>query len=66
MLGANYKTKKELKANVGKPLHYIETSMFGSEYRPNGVLTVVGPDPYRNRKWYANVTMKDGLIIKVK
>lgn len=65
MLGATYKTKKELKSSVGKPLRYIETSVFGAEYRDNGKLTVVGPDPYRNRKWYATVTMKDGLIEKV-
>jgi len=66
MLGARYKTKKALKESVGKPLRYIETSMFGSEYNPNGTFCVVGPDPYRNRKWYAEVTMKDGLIVKVK
>ena len=66
MLGANYSTKKALKESVGKELDYIETSMLGREYKPDGVLTVVGPDPYRNRKWYANVTMKDGLIKSVK
>lgn len=66
MLGANYKTKKELKEHIGKPLRYIETSMFGPEYKPDGNLTVVGPDPYTNRKWYANIIMKHGLIEKVK
>ena len=65
MLGAAYKTKKELKGSIGKPLKYIETSFFGKEYSDNGVLTVVGPDPYNARNWYANVTMKDGLIQKV-
>lgn len=65
MMGAPYKSKKELKENVGKPLRYIETSMFGSEYTPNGTVTVVGPDPYRNRKWYANVTLANGIIVKV-
>ena len=29
MMGASYKTKKDLKAAVGKHLRYIETSMFG-------------------------------------
>jgi hypothetical protein len=64
MLGAIYNTKKELKASVGKPLRYVETSMFGDEFTPNGKFAVVGPDPYV-RKWFAEVTMKDGLIEKV-
>jgi hypothetical protein len=64
LLAANYKTKKELRENVGKPLRYEETSMFGAEYSDNGTLTVVGPSAYE-RKWYANITMKDGLIAKV-
>ena len=65
MLGATYPSKKELKANVGKPLRYVETSMFGLEYRPNGTFPVVGPSP-TIRKWYAEVTMTDGLISKVR
>lgn len=66
MMGAPYATKKSLKEQVGKRLRVIETSMFGSEYNPNGVNYVVGPDPYNNRKWYAAVTLKDGLIVNVK
>lgn len=65
MMGAIYKTKKELKAAVGQPLHYEETSMFGEEYRPNGRFCVVGPSP-RERKWFAEVTMENGLIKSVK
>jgi hypothetical protein len=64
MLGALYKTKKDLKASVGKRLKYIETSLFGSEYKSDGKFCVVGPHPH-SRKWYAEVTMKDGLIRKV-
>jgi len=66
MMGANYPTKKALKESIGKPLRYIETSMFGLEYKPNGTFCVVGSDPYRSRKWYAEVTMENGLIKKVK
>lgn len=66
MLGASYPTKKSLKESIGKPLRYVETSMFGQEYKPNGTLTVVGPDPYTKRDWYATVTMKDGKIQSVK
>ncbi len=65
MMGASYKTKKELKAAVGKPLRYVETSMFGQEYKSDGKFCVVGPCPYTNRKWYAEVTMENGLIKKV-
>ena len=64
-LGAQYITKKELKAAIGSPLRYVETSFFGPEYKDDGVLTVVGPDPYTARNWFARVTMGDGLIVKV-
>ncbi len=64
MMSASYKTKKLLKENIGKPLLYVETSMFGPEYTDNGKFAVVGPSPYQ-RKWYAQVTMVDGLISKV-
>jgi hypothetical protein len=65
MLAANYRTKKSLKENVGNPLRYTETSIFGAEYQSNGTFAVVGPSPYE-RKWYAQVTMRDGIIAKVK
>ena len=64
MMGASYKTKKQLKENIGKPLRYVETSMFGVEYNPNGTFCVVGPSPYE-RKWFASVTMKNGIINRV-
>ena len=31
-----YPSKKELKASLGQRLRYIETSLFGPEYRDNG------------------------------
>ena len=65
MLGANYKTKKELKSQIGKPLDYIETSIFGNEYKENGSFCVVGPSP-NLRKWFAQVTIVNGLIKTVK
>ena len=64
MMSANYKTKKELKAAIGAPLRYTETSMFGAEYKPTGKFCVVGPSPYE-RKWYAQVVMANGKIVKV-
>ena len=62
---AGYKAKKDLKAAIGQPLRYSETSLFGTEYKENGSFSVVGPSAY-DRKWYATVTMKDGKIEKVK
>lgn len=66
MLGVTgYKFKKDLKKAIGQPLNYVETSMFGAEYKSDGVLTVVGSDAYKARNWYARVTMKDDVIVKV-
>ena len=64
MMGASYPTKKALKQAIGQRLRYVETSMFGAEYRENGKFCVVGPSPTQ-RKWYAEVTMANGLIAKV-
>jgi hypothetical protein len=64
MLAALYKTKAELKRNVGKPLVFRETSLFGPEYKRSGSFAVVGPSP-TERKWYAEVTMENGLIKRV-
>jgi hypothetical protein len=68
MLVFNYESKKVLKENVGKPLRYIETSMFGEEYKPNGVLTGANRPhiTHKGREFFANVTMRDGLIVGVK
>jgi hypothetical protein len=65
MMGASYETKKDLKAAIGQSLRYVETLMFGQEYKADGTFCVVGPCAYTNRKWYAAVTMVNGLISKV-
>lgn len=61
---SGYKTKKDLKASVGKPLRFQETSIFGSEYDPNGKNVVVGPSA-TDRRWYATVTCADDKIVRV-
>ena len=68
MIVFNYPSKKELKANVGQPLNYIETSMFGDEYVSDGVLTGANRPHItgRGREFFARVTMEDGLIKLVK
>ena len=59
--GKQPKTKKELRENVGS-VHFFSVSPFvlfngGYADLPNDEtkLTVVGPDMYRDRKWYATV-----------
>ena len=68
MIIFNYKSKKELKEHVGQRLDYIETSLFGPEYTPDGVM--VGANrPHitgQGREFFATVTMRDGLIQGVK
>lgn len=68
MLIFKYKSKKELKENIGKRLIYIETSFFGEEYKPNGLLVGANRPHITNmgREFFANVLMKDGIITQVK
>ena len=67
MIVFNYPSKKILKENIGKKLMYIETSMFGAEYIDNGTLTGANRPHItgQGREFFAQVTMKDGLISKV-
>ena len=62
-----YKSKKEMKENVGKPLKYIETSLFGNEYLPDGILYGANRPHItkQGREFFAKVTMQNGLITKV-
>ena len=68
MLLTGYKSKKELKASIGQPLSYEETSMFGDEYLANGTFVAAHRplvSPLKGREFMASITMKDGLIEKV-
>jgi len=51
MMIFNYESKKELKENIGKTLNHTETSMFGIQYK---------------REFFAEVTMQDDKIVRVK
>ena len=68
MLVFNYESKKALKEAIGKPLRYIETSMFGAEYKDNGTLTGANRPhiTHKGREFFANVVMENGLIKSVK
>ena len=62
-----YKSKKELKTQVGKPLNVIETSMFGEEYVSNGNLTGANRPHISGigREFFATVTLENDIITKV-
>ena len=68
MIVFNYSSKKDLKESIGKPLRYIETSMFGAEYKADGMLTGANRPHItgKGREFFANVTMENGLIKGVK
>ena len=68
MLIFNYDSKRALKECIGQKLRYTETSMFGAEYKPDGVLTGANRPHItgRGREFFANVTLKDGVIVQVK
>lgn len=68
MLGiTGMKFKKELKELVGNNIqpYIVETSMFGNEYRETGIFAVAH-DPYGKRDWFAELTIKDNILITVR
>ena len=62
-----YPSKKVLKENIGQRLKYQETSVFGPEYKSNGTLTVANRPHITGmgREFFAQVTIKDDIIVKV-
>ena len=68
MIIFNYASKKELKAAIGQPLRYTETSLFGAEYKPDGMITGANRPHItgKGREFFANVMMENGLIKSVK
>lgn len=67
MLIFNYPSKKALKESIGERLTYQETSLFGEEYRQSGVIYGSNRPQLtgHKREFFAEVTMQDGLILKV-
>ena len=68
MIILNYKSKKELKASIGKRLNYIETSMFGPEYISTGTLTGANRPhiTHQGKEFFAKVTLVNDIITGVK
>lgn len=67
MIIFDYPTKKVLKEQIGNRLRYIETSLFGPEYISNGKLTGANRPHItgKGREFFANVYLKDDIIVKV-
>ena len=67
MIIFNYPSKKVLKENIGKPLDYIETSLFGPEYIRTGKLAGANRPHItkQGREFFAEVTMENGIIANV-
>ena len=68
MIVFNYPSKKALKESIGNSLNFIETSVFGAEYLPDGKLVGANRPHITGigREFFAEVTMQDGKIFKVK
>ena len=69
LLLTGYDSKKELKANIGQPLVYEETSAFGPQYKANGSFSGAHRPAMKvrstGREFFAIITMVDGKISKV-
>jgi len=63
----DYKTKKELKADVaaGKVVRVYQPWMFGPDVK-DGRVTLEGPHHPRPHTWYAEATIKDGVVVSIK
>jgi len=64
----NFKTKKSLKEAVesGEKITYYQPGPFGGNEPRDGTITLEGPHAPLPHRWYAQATVKDGYIVKVK
>ena len=75
MIIVNYKSKKDLKKEIGKKLDYTETSMFGNEYKSNGKFSacnrpsinsvLIHRGILRAREFFTTITIENDLIKSV-
>ncbi len=64
----NFRTKKAVKDAVaaGRLLTYHQPGPFGGNEPKNGTVYLEGPHYPEAHKWYAQATVKDGVIVAVK
>jgi len=63
----NFKTKKALKEAVaaGEEVRVYQPGPIGGAPPRDGVVCVEGPHYPKPHRWYAQVTLKDGKVVKV-
>lgn len=64
----NFRTKKELKEAVaaGKKITVYQPGPFGGNEPTNGTVCVEGPHYPEPHRWYAECTLENGIIVKVR
>jgi len=64
----NFKTKKALKDAVasGEHIHVFQPGPFGGSEPDNGTVYLEGPHYPEPHHWYAEATLKDGIVVEVK
>jgi hypothetical protein len=64
----NFKTKKALKEAVaaGKQVSVYQPGPFGGNVPTDGEVTAEGPHYPQPHSWYARLTLKNGVVVKVK
>ncbi len=64
----NFKTKKALKEAVanGQKIGVYQPGPFGGNEPSNGTVCVEGPHYPEPHRWYASVTLENGIITKVR
>jgi hypothetical protein len=69
----NFRTKKAVKDAVmlwatkdGPAVTYYQTGPFGGNEPTEGIIYLEGPHFPEPHRWYAQATVEDGKIIKVK
>jgi len=64
----NFKTKKALKDAIaeGKKVTVYQPGPFGGNEPSDGNITLEGPHYPQAHTWYAQATLKEGVIVKVK
>ena len=64
----NMKTKKMLKESVknGITVRVSENTPWGKKPIHDGTAVIEGPHYPEPHRWYANVTVKDGKVVKVR
>jgi len=64
----NFRTKKALKAAVasGERVTVYQAGPFGGDEPANGTVYLEGPHYPEAHRWYAQGTLKDGVLVAVK